>query len=243
MGESQQPACLEKKRLRDQEVYLFQRLEEEHARAECLLLNVLPRPIAERLKITPGAIADDFGEVGVLFADIVDFTPLASRLTATEVVRLLNDIFSTFDELAERHGLEKIKTVGDSYMAVAGLPEPFEQQAMALAEMALGMHEAIRRLPRTGEESRFLELRIGINFGPVVAGVIGTKKFAYDLWGDSVNIASRMESHGAPGSIQCTEAAHRLLRHRYDFEGPFSIPVKGKGEMPAYRLQGAKKFS
>jgi adenylate cyclase len=234
-------SCLEKKRLRDQEMYLYQRLEEEHARAECLLHNMLPWPIAERLKVAPGAIADDFGEVGVLFADIVDFTSLASRLTATEVVRLLNDIFSTFDELAEKHGLEKIKTVGDSYMAVAGLPEPFEEHALALAEMALEMNEAIRRFPRKGEEYRNLELRIGINFGPVVAGVIGTKKFTYDLWGDSVNIASRMESQGVPGSIQCTEAAHRLLHHRYDFEGPFAIQVKGKGEMPTYRLRGAKQ--
>jgi class 3 adenylate cyclase len=233
-------ACLEKKRLRDQEIHLFRLLEAEHSRAEGLLLNVLPGPIAERLKVSPGSIADDFDEVGVLFADIVDFTSLASQLSATEVVRLLNDVFSAFDELAERHGLEKIKTIGDSYMAVTGLPEPFQEHAGALAEMALGMHDAIRHFSRDGSDGPPLELRIGINIGPVVAGVIGTKRFIYDLWGDTVNIASRMESHGAPGTVQCTEAAYRLLDHRYDFDGPFPLQIKGKGEMPAYRLRGAK---
>lgn len=233
-------ACLEKKRLRDQEIHLFRLLEAEHSRAEGLLLNILPQPIAERLKISPGAIADNFGDVGVLFADIVDFTPLAARLAATEVVRLLNDVFCAFDELAERHGLEKIKTIGDSYLAVAGLPEPHADHAGALAQMAIGMHDAIRHFTRDGEGGRHLELRIGMNVGPVVAGVIGTKRFIYDLWGDTVNIASRMESQGVPGTIQCTEAVYRLLAPRYDFDGPFPLQIKGRGEMPAYRLRGPK---
>lgn len=213
-------------------------LEAEHARAEGLLLNVLPGPIAERLKASPGAITDDFEEVGVLFADIVDFTSLAARLPATEVVRLLNEVFTAFDELAERHGLEKIKTIGDAYMAVAGLPEPKQDHAAALAEMALGMREAAARFDR--DNGAALELRIGINVGPVVAGVIGTKKFIYDLWGDTVNIASRMESQGLPGTVQCTEAAYRLLRDRYEFAGPFPVPVKGRGELPVYRLLGKR---
>ncbi|MES2460343.1 MAG: adenylate/guanylate cyclase domain-containing protein, partial [Armatimonadota bacterium] len=233
-------ACLEKKRLRDQEIELYRLLEAAHSRAEGLLLNVLPGPIAERLKLSPDSIADHFQEVGVLFADIVDFTALAARLSPSEVVSLLNEVFSAFDALAEQYGLEKIKTIGDSYMAVTGLPEHSEHHARALADMALAMHSAIRRIESHVLLGQPLKLRIGLNIGPVVAGVIGTKRFIYDLWGDTVNIASRMESQGAPGTVQCTEAAYLLLEHNFNFEGPFPVQIKGKGEMAAYRLIESK---
>lgn len=232
-------ACLEKKRLRDQERRLFALLEAEHARAESLLLNILPGPIANRLKSSPEVIADNFPEVGVLFADIVDFTSLADRLSALEMVSLLNNVFTAYDELASRHGLEKIKTIGDAYMAVAGLPVPGEDHAAALAEMALAMRETTGCIARNDSGER-LALRIGIHIGPAVAGVIGKNKFIYDLWGDTVNVASRMESHGAADAIQCTEVVYSLLQNRYDFDGPIPLQVKGKGEMPVYRLKGRK---
>ena len=210
-------------------------LAEEHARAEHLLLNVLPASVAARLKANPGTIADDFDQVGILFADIVDFTPLAASLPAADIVRLLNDVFTTFDSLADRHGMEKIKTIGDAYMAAVGLPEPREDHAAILAEMALEMQSAVAafRRPDNGQP---LAIRIGINVGPVVAGVIGARKFIYDLWGDTVNIASRLESQGVPGRIQCTEAAYQLLESRYTFEGPRMLTLKGRGEMPVWLL-------
>lgn len=221
---------------------LRRRLQEEQRKSEELLLNILPAPVAERLKRDPATIAESYGEVTVVFADIVDFTPLCARLSAERVVELLNGVFTMFDRLAEKHGTEKIKTIGDAYMAVAGLPHPRADHARAAAELALDMREEVRR---HGHESGVpLEVRIGINSGPVVAGVIGSRKFIYDLWGATVNIAGRMESHGVPGAIQVTEVTYRMLEGAYRFEPRGRIAVKGAGEMPAYllvdRLDGAQ---
>jgi adenylate cyclase len=211
---------------------------EEQAKSERLLLNILPRPIAERLKQAEGVIADNFSDVTVLFADIVDFTKLSARVPAADVVAMLNDVFSKFDRLAEKHGLEKIKTIGDAYMVVGGLPTPRPDHAEAVADMALDMRAALAG--RTRDTGSLLSVRIGINSGPVVAGVIGTKKFIYDLWGDTVNIASRMESLGASGSIQVTAATYEHLRDRYIFERRGTVQVKGRGEMVTYQLAGRK---
>jgi adenylate cyclase len=204
------------------------------ARSEGLLLNVLPRPIAERLKRDPGVIADAFDDVTVLFADVVDFTPFTERTRPERVVGILDQIFSEFDMLAERHGLEKIKTIGDAYMVAAGLPNPRADHAEAMADMALDMRAAVGRLCRRLEID--LALRIGMDSGPVIAGVIGRHKFIYDLWGDTVNTASRMESHGLPGAIQIGEATRRLLDGRFEFEDRGTIEVKGKGRLHAWLL-------
>lgn len=212
------------------------RLEKE--KSEQLLLNILPGAIADRLKEDRGYIADSFPEVTVLFADIVGFTDLSTRLSPTELVEMLNVIFSEFDRLAEKHGLEKIKTIGDAYMVVGGLPRPRTDHAEAIAEMALDMQVEIAQF--NASINRSFSIRIGINSGPVVAGVIGIKKFIYDLWGDTVNTASRMESHGIPGCIQVTAATYEILQRKYLFEERGPIPIKGKGEMVTYFLTGRK---
>jgi PAS domain S-box-containing protein len=211
-----------------------------HAReqSELLLLNILPQAIAERLKKSNSTIAESFEEVTVMFADLVDFTKYSAQTSPTELVEMLNVIFSTFDQLAQQHHVEKIKTIGDAYMAVAGLPTPCSDHAQAIAQMALDMQEAIAKY--NADTGQAFKIRIGINSGPVVAGVIGIKKFSYDLWGDTVNIASRMESHGAPGYIQVTSATYERLKAQYLFEQRQSIQVKGKGEMTTYRLIGQK---
>jgi class 3 adenylate cyclase len=214
-------------------------LEIEQERSERLLLNILPAAIAEQLKDGHKVLADTFNNVTVLFADIVDFTPLAYQLRPNELVALLNNIFSTFDRLAEQHGLEKIKTIGDAYMVVGGLPTEREDHTEAVASMALAMQEAISQFNRANE--RPFEMRIGIDTGPVVAGVIGTKKFAYDLWGDTVNTASRMESHGLAGAIQVTYKTYEKLRDKYNFEHRGPIEVKGKGTTQAYILINKKE--
>ena len=206
----------------------------EQAKAENLLLNILPRPIAEKLKAESQPIADQFESASILFADVVDFTPWSERLPPTEVVGYLDNLFSHFDELAEKHGLEKIKTIGDCYMAAAGVPTPRSDHARALALMALDMLEAIRTADAIAHLG--LELRVGINSGPVVAGVIGRKRFLYDLWGDAVNTASRMESHGTPGRIQITRSTYELLHDEFECEPRGPIPVKGKGEIEAWYL-------
>ena len=206
------------------------------ARAETLLLNILPRSIAERLKAETRTIADQFSSASILFADVVDFTPLSESLPPTEVVALLDHLFSHFDELAERYELEKIKTIGDCYMVAAGVPSPRPDHARVLALMALDMQEAMRSVDDVGHLG--LELRIGINSGPVVAGVIGRKRFLYDLWGDAVNTASRMESHGTSGRIQITRATKELLDNEFVCEPRGTIPVKGKGEIEAWYLVG-----
>jgi adenylate cyclase len=209
-------------------------LRQEQAKAESLLLNILPRSIADRLKAQPQRIADQFDSASILFADVVDFTPWSESLPAPEVVGYLDHLFSHFDELAERYELEKIKTIGDCYMVAAGVPTPRPDHAHALALMALDMLEAMRSADEVAPVG--LQLRIGINSGPVVAGVIGRKRFLYDLWGDAVNTASRMESHGTPGRIQITQATYELLADEFEFEPRGTIAVKGKGEIEAWYL-------
>lgn len=213
-----------------------EQLAEEQQRAEDLLLNILPAPIADELMTANTAVPQHFDEVTILFADIVGFTPLSKRLSPIELVDLLNRIFSAFDALAERLGLEKIKTIGDAYMVAAGLPRPRPDHAEAIAEMALAMQGVMARISQ--ECGEVLELRIGINTGVVVAGVIGTKKFIYDLWGDAVNVASRMESSSEPGLIQVTTATQTHLKTRYRLTSRGVVTVKGRGEMHTYWLQG-----
>jgi class 3 adenylate cyclase len=223
-----------------------QKLSSEQIKSEGLLLNILPEPIAQRLKDGHTNIADGFAEVTILFADIVNFTELSKTISPKELVKLLNEIFTGFDQLTEKHGLEKIKTIGDAYMVVGGIPTHRSDHAEAIAEMAFDMQAEVARF--NAKHNTNLSIRIGINTGPVVAGVIGTKKFIYDLWGDAVNTASRMESHGIAGSIQVTESTYHHLcdgnasqRHRYLFEERGVIQVKGKGEMIAYLLTGRLK--
>jgi adenylate cyclase len=206
----------------------------EQAKSESLLLNILPRSIAEKLKAETQTIADQFSSVSILFADVVDFTPLAERLPPAEVVGILDHLFRHFDQLADRYELEKIKTIGDCYMVASGVPSPRADHARALALMALDMQAAMSSVGEVGHLG--LGLRVGINSGPVVAGVIGRKRFLYDLWGDAVNIASRMESHGASGRIQITRATKNLLEDEFVCERRGTIPVKGKGEMEAWYL-------
>jgi class 3 adenylate cyclase len=210
-------------------------LQESQERSERLLLNILPASIAQRLKQNHTAIAESYNDVTILFADLVGFTELASQIKPIQLVDLLNELFSTFDTLTEKHGLEKIKTIGDAYMVVGGLPNPRADHAEAVAQMALDMQSAIAQIALT-QESR--QIRIGINTGSVVAGVIGVKKFIYDLWGDAVNIASRMESSGEAGKIQVTEMTYQRLKHQYRFEPRGIISVKGRGEMMTYWLLG-----
>src|SRR5215216_2140972 len=208
----------------------------EQERSERLLLNVLPAPIAVRLKAGEEVIADAFPEVTVLFADLVDFTRRSQRVSPAQVVATLNELFSAFDELAQRHGLEKIKTIGDAYMVAGGLPQPRPDHAQAIAELALAMREEVAR--RADPRGQPLAVRIGIDTGPVEAGVIGTAKFSYDVWGDTVNTASRMESHGVPGCIQVTERTYQRLRDGYRFQRRGPIPVRGMGELVTYLLVG-----
>lgn len=216
--------------------YFMRGLTSEREKSEMLLLNVLPSTIARRLKAGEQPLADRFEEAAVLFADVVGFTPMSERLMPEQVVELLDGLFSEFDAMADRLGLEKIKTVGDAYMVVGGLPEPRTEAVEAVAEMALEMQELVEGWPSpTGEP---LRLRIGIDVGPVVAGVIGQRKFSYDLWGDTVNTASRMESHGIPGEIQVTPRAYERLKHRYGFQPREPIDVKGKGRIVPFLMIG-----
>ncbi|MGB0712666.1 MAG: adenylate/guanylate cyclase domain-containing protein [Gammaproteobacteria bacterium] len=223
---------LQRRRIREQRAHI----RTEQRKAEDLLLNMLPASIARRLQHQPGTIADNFENISVLFADIVDFTALAEHLPPQEVVALLNDIFSRFDRLAEEHDLEKIKTIGDAYMIAGGLPGQAQDHAAAIADLALDMQREVTAFNRaTGHD---LDLRIGIHTGRAVAGVIGSKRYAYDIWGDTVNTAARMESHGLPGCIQATADMHRRLRGRYLFEERGVVMVKGKGAMRTFFLRG-----
>ena len=225
---------------------LYDQVMAEQKVSERLLLNVLPQSIAKRLKgrteITatsfPEIIADSFPEVTVLFADIVGFTKFSEGLSAEVLVDVLNDIFTRFDSIADSRGLEKIKTIGDSYMAAAGLPVPVADHMVRAAHMALDMMEVMDRF---NEQSLYkLRVRIGINTGAVVAGVIGKRKFLYDLWGDVVNTASRMESHGVSGRIQVTDSTRQRLDEPFMFEERGDIEIKGKGEMHTWFLNGRK---
>ncbi len=203
-------------------------------KSDRLLLNILPKTIAERLKNSPIAIADRHDKVAVLFADIANFTPLSEQISPDALVDLLNHIFSAFDHITQRHGVEKIKTIGDAYMAAAGVPETGLDDLIAIAECALEMNKTVRLL--TDPLGNPVNLRIGIHFGPAVAGVIGAHKFAYDLWGDTVNTASRMESHGEVGKIHVTAEIQERLQVLYDFESRGEIEIKGKGQLKTWWL-------
>jgi class 3 adenylate cyclase len=211
-------------------------LKQEREKSERLLRNILPERIADRLKNGESSIADSFQSVTVLFADLSGFTEFSQHCDARHLVGLLDEIFSAFDHLANTHGVEKIKTIGDAYMAVAGLPVPREDHAAAVANMALGMLEAFRNVMT--KHGLSLAVRIGIHSGPVVAGVIGRHKFSYDLWGDTVNLASRMESHGAPWRIHVSEPTRSLLGDRFRFADRGEVAVKGKGQVRTFFLLG-----
>jgi len=221
------------------------RLEEAHRqllaeqdRSEKLLLNILPAPVALRLKNEEQTIADGFADASVMFADIVNFTQIAANMTPEQVFRMLNSIFSAFDDLAERFGLEKIKTIGDAYMVAGGINTATADYSAAIADLALAMQATLHR--DYAVNAAHTEVRIGIGTGPVVAGVVGKKKFIYDLWGDTVNLASRITSEGMPGAIHCDSATHERLADRFDFAGPQTVHLKGKGNMVIYRLIGRK---
>jgi guanylate cyclase len=209
-------------------------LEQERERSERLLLNVLPAPIAERLKTDPAPIADRFPEASVLFADIVGFTELSAGMAPEDLVTLLNDLFTAFDRVAEKHGLEKIKTIGDAYMAVSGVPVPRPDHLERIADAALEMRDLVAA--PIAERGPLLGLRIGIDTGPVIAGVIGERKFIYDLWGDPVTMASRMESHGVAGGIQVTARVGERLRARYALSPRGEVEIKGRGKMETFLL-------
>lgn len=210
----------------------------ERQRSEELLHNVLPAEIVSRLQGTPLPIADSYEQATVLFADIVGFTPLSTSLPADEVVHLLDLLFSSFDDLCETRGMEKIKTIGDAYMAVAGVPTSTPDHAIRAVELALDMQRVATRLSPSWPGG--LALRIGISSGPVIAGVIGTRKFAFDLWGDTVNTASRLEAHGRAGRIHVADSTRRLLDGRYAFDGPHRTAVKGKGTLDTHFLLPAE---
>jgi adenylate cyclase len=228
----------EKAALRLDEAHRLLQIEQE--RSEKLLLNILPGAIAERLKNSSQTIADGFADVSVMFVDIVNFTRVAEGLTPQQVFAMLNRIFSSFDELAEKYGMEKIKTIGDAYMVAGGLNSAMADYTDAIADMALDMRDLLHRDFNVNQ--MHLEVRIGVGTGPVVAGVVGKKKFIYDLWGDTVNIASRITSEGVPGMIQVDEVTYRRLHERYDFQEPQTIYLKGKGNMVVYRLVGRKEM-
>lgn len=210
----------------------------EREKSETLLLNILPKEIAPRLKDNPGTIADSYVCASILFADIVNFTPWSAELPPDEMVEMLNEIFSYFDSLLDKYRVEKIRTIGDNYMCAAGVPIPRPDHAQSIARMALDMRAYIRSRPaRNGKQLNF---RIGINSGPLVAGVIGTRKFVYDLWGDPVNVAARMESHSVPGKIQIGYETYRLIRNEFICEPRGIVEVKGKGKMATWFLVGER---
>ncbi len=207
----------------------------EKAKSDRLLSNMLPESVAARLREDPSGLAETFEEVSVLFADLVGFTTLASAMPATELVRLLDDLFSRFDDLAAHHGVEKVKTIGDAYMVVGGCPERSADHVERTVAMGLAMVVALRRFAE--ETGMSLGLRVGVHTGPVVAGVIGTRRFSFDLWGDTVNVASRMESHGVPGRVQISDAVRARLGVRYPVEERGPVSVKGKGELRTFLVQ------
>ncbi|XOF33432.1 MAG: adenylate/guanylate cyclase domain-containing protein [Candidatus Electrothrix sp. YB6] len=225
---------LQKKIINEQQV----QLNREYQRSEDLLHNILPHAVAERLKDDQTVIADHFPSITVLFADIVGFTELSEKLTPTNLIQLLNRIFSLFDDLAEQYDLEKIKTIGDAYMVAGGIPEPKGNHIESVADFALEMQRKLACFNLRYETS--FEVRVGIHTGPAVAGVIGIKKFVYDIWGDTVNTASRMESHGIADQIQVSETTYAALKDAYMFKERGLVEIKGKGKMRTYFLQGKK---
>ena len=228
-------ASLERKLLRDRETAIAERLRVEQERSDTLLRNVLPASVVERLRAGATVIADHYDEVSILFCDLVGFTHLAARLAPDKTLELLNGIFSGFDRLAAQNGLEKIKTIGDAYMVAGGLPQVRHDHAAAVADMALRMPAVVRATSRDIGEP--LDVRLGMHTGPVVAGIIGTHKFVYDVWGDTVNIASRMEHHGAPGRVHITDATRLALGDRYRYEALPPIDIKGKGLMDTFLIR------
>jgi len=214
-------------------------LQAEQERSERLLLNILPGPVAERLKMEDGTIADGFADVTVMFADIVNFTTLAEGMSPNQIFAMLNKVFSSFDSLAEKHGLEKIKTIGDAYMVAGGLnDESSVNYSESIAQMALEMRDLLASDLSVNDHR--LEIRMGIGTGPVVAGVVGKKKFIYDLWGDTVNLASRITAESVPGMVQVDVTTFRRLRNRFEFDPPKTIYLKGKGDTTVYTLRGRK---
>ncbi len=224
----------EKRKIQDRLEVAHRQLLAEQERSEKLLLNILPAPVALRLKNEEQTIADGFADATVMFADIVNFTQIAADMTPEQVFRMLNRIFSSFDDLADRFGLEKIKTIGDAYMVAGGINTATADHAVAIADLALAMQETLHR--DAAATAVRMEVRIGIGTGPVVAGVVGKKKFIYDLWGDTVNLASRITGEGAPGAIHCDAVTYRRLADRFDFAGPQTVHLKGKGDVTIYRL-------
>jgi class 3 adenylate cyclase len=214
------------------------KLAQEEEKSNRLLRNILPREIADTLKEREGIIAEHFDSASILFADLVDFTSISACMKPHDVVGLLNEIFSHFDDLAEQYGLEKIKNIGDCYMVAAGVPQERQDHAQVLVRVGLAMMSYVEG--RSFGDGRRIALRVGINSGPVVAGVIGRKKFVYDLWGDTVNVASRMESHGASGKMQITDSTHKLIKKDFICEPKGSIMVKGKGLMPIWHVVAEK---
>ena len=231
-------AIVERQKARGELEDAHRQLHIEQERSERLLLNILPHPVAQRLKDDDCTIADGFAEVTVMFADIVNFTELASDMTPQQVFGMLNRVFSQFDEMAERRGLEKIKTIGDAYMVAGGLNTDLRDPCEAVAQLALDMRDWLAGAGARGANP--LRVRIGIGTGPVVAGVVGKKKFIYDLWGDTVNLASRITGEGAPGSIQCDAATYDRLRNRFAFDPPHIVPIKGKGTVVVHRLSARR---
>ncbi len=227
-------SSLEKKRLRDNERSFIKIIDEERARVQQLLLNILPYPIAERLKSGETPIADMVPDVSIMFSDLVNFTPYAASVTPAEVVTTLDKIFTVFDNLVEKHGLEKVKTSGDAYIVAGGLTRQVADHPGRMADLALEMRDVL--LEKAKDEELPFTIRFGIHLGPVVAGVIGKKKISFDVWGDTVNIASRMESQGVAGYIQVSQAIYDRLSERYDFEPRGAIDIKGKGQMQGYLL-------
>jgi class 3 adenylate cyclase len=228
-------ASLERKRWYDLERDYLSQLQVEKERSDALLRNILPNPIVLRLNAGNRLIADRFESVSILFADLVEFTPAAALMTPHQLVDRLNRLFSQFDLLALQLGVEKIKTMGDAYMAAAGLPEPRPDHVEIIARFGLGMQAALRQI-NSAEGGSPLQMRIGIHTGPVVAGVIGHHKFSYDVWGDTVNVASRLEANSLPGRIQISDAARQALAHRYSFEPRGRIDLKGRGSTEAFLL-------
>jgi class 3 adenylate cyclase len=226
-------ACLERNRWHERERQYLERLREEKEKSERLLRNILPEPIVLRLNKGETVIADRFESVSILFADIVGFTEAAAVMSAAKLVDRLDRVFSAFDDLALKMGVEKIKTIGDAYMAATGLPEPRPDHVEVIAEFAVGMLEVLKRID---EPEQALKVRIGVHTGPVVAGVIGRHKFIYDVWGDTVNVASRLESHGVGGRIQVSERVRQALADRFAFEPRGAIDLKGKGLTSAFLL-------